>query len=755
MAFPLLGSPKPQFSDANGVPFAAGTLDILDPDNDSFKTNYPTANDADANTNGRTTTLTLDERGEPETGLFGRDGEDYKLVLKDVTGATIWTVDDIRVPIALPYLKNAFEDTAGVTIVNIHFKPGNILRYGTNTTPGTTDMTTAFQAAVDVAEAGGVFVDLAQQDLLVTASIKIASGPLVLDMRGAIITSSGNFPGGKVTTSAIINIGNDVAQTSEIIVLGGKIVGPVSTGEAWGIQVTWSKNIWIEGVHVEDAEDAGIRIAGYGTTYGDSSHFNSRDEGFTSYITVKDCYIKNTTAGAGIELIADPTHCNIDNNKIDACVVNGLRVVLAAFSNITNNIIQDTGNNSKSLYIGGRGNIVTGNNISGKNSSGSNVLVGIYLAESVVDSLIADNIIRDVSGEGIDGNTDNDGTHVVSGTTIRGNQIYDWGTGSEWGIIIRGAGSDDNIIENNELFGTVSTTRGINVQAGSGRAPIRNIVRDNLIKAPSTLITVSGRLNRNYRNIDHTSMAITDNLGPDDFFDTAVPTAGTFEKGQFVRNTASATSDALGWACTQSGTQGTLSSVTGTITSGTTALVVNSSTNLEVRDRITIVGVAGIKTITAISGTAVTISTNADASVTDADVAYSTAIFQPTSNANEVVTSTNVITAVETDTTFYLDTAGGFTSTLPAPAANLRYTFIVSTAPTTAYIITTNSGGNVLYGTFLDIVGELVYFSAQDTLNFVASTSLVGDRLEVESDGTNWYCKAFSGADVGITVAVT
>jgi hypothetical protein len=121
----------------------------------------------------------------------------------------------------------------------------------------------------------------------------------------------------------------------------------------------------------------------------------------------------------------------------------------------------------------------------------------------------------------------------------------------------------------------------------------------------------------------------------------------------------------------------------------------------------------------------------------------------------ELVSTTNVITAQETGKIFYLNAVGGFTSTLPAPAIGLKYTFVVKTAPTTAYIITTTSGSNLLYGTFLDIVGELTYFSAQDTLNFVASTSVVGDRLEVESDGTNWYCKAFSGADGGITVAVT
>ena len=123
--------------------------------------------------------------------------------------------------------------------------------------------------------------------------------------------------------------------------------------------------------------------------------------------------------------------------------------------------------------------------------------------------------------------------------------------------------------------------------------------------------------------------------------------------------------------------------------------------------------------------------------------------------ADEIVTATNVITADETGKTFYLGSAGGFTSTLPAPAIGLKFKFIVSTAPTTAYIITTNGGDNILEGTYLDIIGELVAIAAQDTLNFVASTSLVGDTLEVKSDGTSWFCTALSKADGGITVSVT
>ena len=124
-------------------------------------------------------------------------------------------------------------------------------------------------------------------------------------------------------------------------------------------------------------------------------------------------------------------------------------------------------------------------------------------------------------------------------------------------------------------------------------------------------------------------------------------------------------------------------------------------------------------------------------------------------NTESVTSFTNTITAGESGKTFFLNLAGGGSSLLPSPAAGLNYTFIVGTQPTTAYTIDTTSGDNIMYGTTLDIVGELVYGSARDIISFVASTSVVGDRVDVVSDGTNWYYKAFSGADGGITTGAT
>ena len=120
MSFPILGSPKPQFLDAPGDTYSSGTLSVLEPADDTNKTYYPTADDADADTNGSTGDITLNSSGVPTNALFGIDDQKYKLVLKDSAGATIWTVDDIRLPTRLPtlYGKTAqtLTDAGAVTV---------------------------------------------------------------------------------------------------------------------------------------------------------------------------------------------------------------------------------------------------------------------------------------------------------------------------------------------------------------------------------------------------------------------------------------------------------------------------------------------------------------------------------------------------------------------------------------------------------------------------------------------------------------
>ncbi len=158
MAFPILGTPKPQFFDSSGSPLASGTLEIVEPADDTNKATYPTYDDAEAATNANANPLTLDSRGEPSSGLWGLDGEDYKITVKDSSGTTIWTTDDVFVPTQSWHnQQTAAESTAGVTPTDVSYPPGNVKRYGA-TGDGSTDDTTAIANALLVGDAGNLFV---------------------------------------------------------------------------------------------------------------------------------------------------------------------------------------------------------------------------------------------------------------------------------------------------------------------------------------------------------------------------------------------------------------------------------------------------------------------------------------------------------------------------------------------------------------------------------------------------------------------
>lgn len=71
----------------------------------------------------------------------------------------------------LGYGKTAAETSAGATIVTWSFPPAHPYRYGTNTVPGTTDMTAFINMAANVARAANIAVRLPGQTMLVSASL--------------------------------------------------------------------------------------------------------------------------------------------------------------------------------------------------------------------------------------------------------------------------------------------------------------------------------------------------------------------------------------------------------------------------------------------------------------------------------------------------------------------------------------------------------------------------------------------------------
>lgn len=113
--------------------------------------------------------------------------------------------------------------------------------------------------------------------------------------------------------------------------------------------------------------------------------------------------------------------------------------------------------------------------------------------------------------------------------------------------------------------------------------------------------------------------------------------------------------------------------------------------------------------------------------------------------------------AADSGTTYYLSLAGGFTVTLPAPALGLEFKFVVKTAPTTAYVIATNAGADILIGGVneleVDTSDDGPYDDNADQIDFVASVAAVGDYVEMQSDGTSWYFRGQTNLDGGITTA--
>jgi hypothetical protein len=143
-------APLPYFRswDNNGNPLVGGLLYTYVAGTSTPQATYTDSTQSTQNTNP----VVLNFRGEASVWL--NTALTYKLVLTDSVGNQIWSQDQIAggyLPTAqsigmLLYPQSVAEINASVVPVNYNYPWGNILRYGTNTTPGTSDMTAAFAA---------------------------------------------------------------------------------------------------------------------------------------------------------------------------------------------------------------------------------------------------------------------------------------------------------------------------------------------------------------------------------------------------------------------------------------------------------------------------------------------------------------------------------------------------------------------------------------------------------------------------------
>lgn len=122
----------------------------------------------------------------------------------------------------------------------------------------------------------------------------------------------------------------------------------------------------------------------------------------------------------------------------------------------------------------------------------------------------------------------------------------------------------------------------------------------------------------------------------------------------------------------------------------------------------------------------------------------------------EVLAATATLTAADSGKTLYLNHATEFATTLPAPALGLKFRFIVAAAPSGAdYTVVTAAAAQVMVGSVHSAAGDAGDTETTlgaTTITFVGGQSVMGDMADVESDGTNWYVKAWSAVAAGVTL---
>lgn len=90
----------PQFLDSSGNPLSGGTLNTYVAGTSTTLATYPTNADAIAGTNANPTSISINTNGYPSNsnvivGVFLKPGKQYKFILKDGAGTTVYTLDNI------------------------------------------------------------------------------------------------------------------------------------------------------------------------------------------------------------------------------------------------------------------------------------------------------------------------------------------------------------------------------------------------------------------------------------------------------------------------------------------------------------------------------------------------------------------------------------------------------------------------------------------------------------------------------------
>ena len=118
-------------------------------------------------------------------------------------------------------------------------------------------------------------------------------------------------------------------------------------------------------------------------------------------------------------------------------------------------------------------------------------------------------------------------------------------------------------------------------------------------------------------------------------------------------------------------------------------------------------------------------------------------------NMNDSSASSHTLDMGDSGKVYMLYSTVARTITLPAVAAGLKFKFI-ATDVTTASTIATNEGTALIKG---GILLATAWETLAGTTITATTNNVVGDWIELVSDGTYWYISGQSGHANGFTVA--
>lgn len=235
----LLPEGKQSFTNSSGAPLVGGKLYTY---NAGTSVPRPTYQDA-AGTVPNTNPVTLDARGEATVFWSGS----YKVVLKDASEVTVWTVDNVIEPDAstLPFMPAGL----GAVLTTIQLKLRervSVLGFGADPT-GVDDSTAAFNLATRSTEAHG-----GNGDLSMRRDIYVPPGDYKI--LGTVYVRKGQTLRGAGDGVTRITIGPTTSTGRVIFNMGVGLISGVVTPDPGGLPPV------VEQLHVEGGDSIGAVV---------------------------------------------------------------------------------------------------------------------------------------------------------------------------------------------------------------------------------------------------------------------------------------------------------------------------------------------------------------------------------------------------------------------------------------------------------------------------------------------------------------